>query len=138
MNIEGNSVAGLRCEWGEARGRHHAGIDYGGYGSGSDPDAVFAAKSGKIIQRVDDTGSGAGRFLKIDHGDNTASRYLHLASIDVSEGMSVQAGQKIAKRGGSGNGSDAGYAIHLHFEVHINGQDVNPRDVLPHPQIKMV
>lgn len=138
MKIEGNSVAGIRCEWGEARGRHHAGIDYGGYGVAPDPDAIFAAKSGKVIQRVDDVGSGAGRFLKIDHGDNTASRYLHLASILVSEGMSVQAGQKIATRGGSGNGSNSGYDIHLHFEVYINGQDVNPRDVLPHPQIKMV
>lgn len=138
MAIEGNSVAGPKCEWGEARGRHHAGIDYGGYGSGPDPDAVFAAKSGKVVQRVDDVGSGAGRFIKIDHGDNTASRYLHLASILVNEGMSVQAGQKIGVRGGSGNGSDSGYAIHLHFEVYINGQDVNPRDVLPHPQIKMV
>lgn len=138
MNIEGNSVAGMRCEWGGSRGWHHAGIDYGGYGAGSDPDAVFAAKSGKIIQRIDSTGEGTGRFLKIDHGDNTASRYLHLAAMYVSEGMSVQAGQKIAKRGGSGKGSDSGYDIHLHFEVIINGQDVNPRDVLPHPQIKRV
>jgi murein DD-endopeptidase MepM/ murein hydrolase activator NlpD len=138
MKIEGNSVAGERCEWGEARGRHHAGIDYGGYGVVPDPDAVFAAKSGKIIQRVDNVSSGAGRFVKIDHGDNTASRYLHLASILVSEGMSVQAGQKIGIRGGSGNGSDSGYDIHLHFEVIVNGQDINPRDVLPHPQIKMV
>lgn len=137
MAIEGNSSCGPICEWGEARGRHHAGLDFGGYGSGSDPDGVLAAKAGKVIERVDDVSSGAGRFIKIDHGDGTASRYLHLAKIDVSEGQSVQAGQRIGTRGGSGNGSDSGYAVHLHFEVHINGQDVNPRDVLPHPQIPM-
>jgi murein DD-endopeptidase MepM/ murein hydrolase activator NlpD/predicted chitinase len=142
MPIEGNTVAGMRCEWGSARGRHHAGIDYGGYGSGSDPDAIYAAKSGKVKIAKSDPSGGEGRMIRLDHGDNTESVYMHIqAPLLVSEGQSVQAGQKIAMRGCSGFGADCGYGqknIHLHFGVYINGQDVNPRDVLPHPQIKMV
>ena len=75
-------------------------------------------------------------MIEIDHADGTKSVYMHLTpAILVQEGQSVQAGQKIATRGGSGFGSENGYAIHLHFGVYVNGQDINPRDVLPHPQV---
>jgi hypothetical protein len=135
MAIEGNSVI-PQGEWGFTRGRHHAGIDYGGYGAGSDPDAVYAAKSGKITFVKSDPSGGEGRMIEIDHADGTKSVYMHLTpAILAQEGQSVQAGQKIATRGGSGFGSESGYEIHLHFGIYVNGQDVNPRDVLPHPQV---
>lgn len=139
MNIEGNSVV-PRGEWGFTRERHHAGIDYGGFGAGSDPDAIFAAKSGKVIVSKGDPSGGEGRMIRIDHGDKTESVYMHVQGpMLVSEGQSVQAGQKIAMRGCSGFGADCGYGqngIHLHFGVYVNGQDINPRDILPHPQVK--
>ena len=59
-------------------------------------------------------------LIKIDHGDNLITRYLHLRtdSASVSVGDSVEAGQQIGLVGSSGNSTDA----HLHFEVIDDGE----------------
>lgn len=64
----------------------------------------------------------AGMYLEIRHGSHYASRYLHLSRVLVRRGQTVQRGDRIALSGNSGRST----APHLHFELHINGRQVNP------------
>jgi murein DD-endopeptidase MepM/ murein hydrolase activator NlpD len=70
------------------------------------------------------TGSlrGYGRTVDIDHGDGIFTRYAHLSIIEVSEGQRVNIGQMIGRTGDSGNAT----AVHLHYEIRIDGRTVNP------------
>lgn len=68
--------------------------------------------------------SGYGNYVMIDHGDGVVTLYGHLYenSITVRKGEHVKQGQVIAKSGSSGNSTGG----HLHFEVRINGNKVDP------------
>ena len=87
--------------------------------------AVKASAAGTVqcAQSV----SGYGNCIDIYHNEHYKTRYAHLNSIRVRTGQSVQAGQFIATVGDTGfvrkSGKDAS---HLHFEVHYDGQSVNP------------
>lgn len=95
----------------------HKGVDIGGNNEGT---PVYAVAAGKVAA-VDKFGCG-GRVLTIDHvinGENVATRYWHLYSIDVKAGDIVMQGQQVATVGG---GNTAYYdscstGAHLHFEV---------------------
>ena len=119
---------GDRCEFGNARGRGHFGLDYGGYGN----DNVLAARDGTVITARNSLDDDYGKLVIIRHADGWQTRYAHLASISVAENSKVKAGQVIGVRGGSGEGSMTRYDTHLHFEIRRpDGSPVNPRDVLP-------
>ena len=109
--------------------RFHSGIDIGaGFG-----DAIMAAASGTVIYVETPVpgqnwgGSGYGNYLIIDHGNGVSTLYAHCTSISVSNGASVSAGQQIGTVGSTGGSTGA----HLHFEVRINGQRVDPLSCLP-------
>lgn len=137
MALEGNSVAGDRCEFGYARGRLHAGLDVGGYGAGGDPDGVFAASDGTV--EFADWAGGYGRCLDLRRADGWMSRYAHLASFDVSVGQQIKQGTRVGTRGSSGAGGDGSFDIHLHFEIrNPTDEPLNPRDLLPSPQYPKV
>lgn len=125
------NVAGMKCEFGYARNRLHAGIDLGGYGK----DDVFAASSGTVDFTCEIGGAGGyGRMIDIKHPNGWMTRYAHLKQVLVKKGDTVQGGQKIGIRGGSGARSDNDYPYHLHFEVHNpSGKPVDPRSVMPKP-----
>lgn len=130
MKVSGNSSCGAVCEFGYARGRLHAGIDYGGYGTSPDPDGVFAASNGTVTF----AGSMGGYGLTVDikRPDGWSSRYAHLAKIDVKQGQVVNQGVRVGTRGNTGGN----YAIHLHFEIRDpSGTPKDPRQFLPKPQI---
>lgn len=67
-------------------------------------------------------GSGYGYVVYIDHEDGRQTRYAHLSKILVKVGDYVKQGQKIALSGNTGITSGP----HLHFEILINGVQVNP------------
>ena len=98
-------------------GRYHGGIDFP-VSTGSN---VYAAASGTVIL-VKYLNYSYGRYLIIDHGDGLSTLYAHNSQILVSVGDKVSAGQVVAKSGSTGT--------HCHFEVRVNGSQVNPLNYL--------
>ncbi len=66
--------------------------------------------------------SGYGRLVKIKHDFGIETRYAHLARIRVSVGDRVSRGDQIGDMGNSGRST----GTHLHYEVRIDGDPVNP------------
>lgn len=95
----------------------HKGIDI----SGNYGDNVYAYKYGKVISSGYNSG-GYGNMILIKHEDGSSTRYAHLSSILVSIGDTVCGGQIIGKVGSTGIST----GNHLHFEMLINGSNVNP------------
>lgn len=89
----------------------------------------FAAKSGTPIYATGDGvvsraewGGGYGRVVYIKHAFGIETRYAHMAKIRVKKGQRVSRGQRIGDMGNSGKST----GTHLHYEVRVNGKDVNP------------
>ena len=104
---------------------YHSGIDIAvPYGS-----SVKAADGGTVIYSGTGTGSSwsYGKYIIIDHGNGKQTYYAHNSSLLVSAGDKVYQGQTIAKAGSTGRSTGS----HCHFQVKINGSDVNPRSYLP-------
>ncbi|MGJ3245778.1 MAG: murein hydrolase activator EnvC family protein [Elainellaceae cyanobacterium] len=100
--------------------RFHAGIDFGAtYGS-----TIRAADSGRVI--FAGWYGGYGRAVVIDHGGNLTTLYAHTSQVYVAEGQIVQQGEAIAAIGSTGLSTGP----HLHFEVRVNGEPVNPMNYL--------
>ncbi len=97
-------------------GRMHEGIDLGAaYGS-----PIAAAAAGVVIYAGWE--GGYGNLVVIDHGGGLASAYGHQSRIAVSVGQSVSQGETIGYVGSTGHSTGP----HLHFEVRVNGQAVDP------------
>jgi len=67
-----------------------------------------------------------GNTVIIDHGNDIKSLYGHLQKIHVAQGQRVERGQLIALSGNTGKSSGP----HLHYEILVKGQAVNPRGYL--------
>jgi murein DD-endopeptidase MepM/ murein hydrolase activator NlpD len=97
-------------------GRLHAGIDIGvPYGT-----PIHAAASGTVV--LAGWTGGYGNYTCIDHGGGMATCYAHQSSYAVSSGAQVSQGQVIGYVGSTGHS----FGAHLHFEVRINGNPVDP------------
>ena len=82
---------------------------------------VFATGDG-VVEAVEFDFFGYGNCVDIDHGFGYKTRYAHLNSISVIEGMKVKRGDRIGETGQSGRASGP----HLHYEVFYKGERVNP------------
>ncbi len=67
-----------------------------------------------------------GNLVKVDHGNGIETWYAHTSKMYVKVGQQVQAGETIAAVGSTGNSTGA----HLHLEIRINGEHVNPQKYL--------
>ena len=93
----------------------------------------IAASTGTPIQVVSDgtvisaAYTGAyGNLVKVDHGNGVETWYAHTSKMYVTAGQSVKAGDVIAAVGSTGNSTGP----HLHFEIRINGNHVNPQNYI--------
>ena len=98
------------------RGSMHKGVDI----SNHIGTPVWAPARGAVTFSGPD--SGYGICIVIDHGNNISTRYAHLSKSLVSVGQYVQRGDVIAQLGNTGRSTGP----HLHYEVLINGVNVDP------------
>jgi murein DD-endopeptidase MepM/ murein hydrolase activator NlpD len=99
----------------------HAGIDINGYTG----QPIVAAKAGLVIF-ASSSMSGYGNTIVLDHGGGISTLYAHMSDYAVTEGVVDQA-EIIGYLGCTGNC----YGDHLHFEVRVDGNPVDPRGYLP-------
>ena len=114
----------------------HLGIDIASSDGSYEP-YIIASKAGTVIYPSDtdtlncvsssteDTcGGGYGNYVMIEHSDGTITLYAHMyeGSITVRSGEKVSQGQVIGKMGSSGRSTGS----HLHFEVRVNGKQIDP------------
>ena len=110
---------------------NHGAIDIG---ASCNNNVVIAAKEGKVINMNDSCsndgyyknkcGGGLGNYVAIEHNDGTITRYGHMypKTVTVKEGDTVAQGQKLGMVGNSGSST----GCHLHFEVRVNNEKVDP------------
>lgn len=138
-NVDGNTIisgngtlknpcpkARITSEFGPRRApvagasRDHKGRDYGApVGT-----PIYASASGTV--EIVSTHAIRGNYVVINHGNGLKTYYQHNSKNLVKVGQKVQVGQEIAKVGRTGRVSGP----HLHFEVHVNGKEVDPRKYL--------
>jgi murein DD-endopeptidase MepM/ murein hydrolase activator NlpD len=85
---------------------------------------ILAAAGGRVI--FAGPKAGYGNAVEIDHGNGYITRYGHASKIDVQVGQVVLPHEHIAEVGSTGRSTGP----HLHFEVLMHGQPVNPADYL--------
>lgn len=82
---------------------------------------IYSTADG-VVERTIYTTTGYGYYVEIKHGFGFETLYAHMSRIDVRAGQYVRKGQVIGAIGSTGNSTGA----HLHYEVHIYGDRVNP------------
>lgn len=81
---------------------------------------VLAVGDGEVVMAKN--GGAAGNYVAIRHGRQYMTRYMHLKKVLVQPGEKVKRGDRIALSGNTGRSTGP----HLHFEIWINNQAVNP------------
>lgn len=115
-----SSGFGYRSDPFTGAGAMHAGLDF----KGPIGTPILAAADGKVTYAG--RHGGYGNCVEITHANGLVTRYAHLSAIDVSLGEQVRRGVEIARMGSTGRSTGS----HLHFEVRLNGQAINPRKFL--------
>lgn len=96
--------------------RAHNGIDL----AGPTGTPIYATADG-IVEKADWNG-GYGLYVQIGHGGELETRYGHMSRLNVAYGQRVRKGQLIGFVGSTGRSTGP----HLHYEVRVAGQPVNP------------
>ena len=97
--------------------KQHNGMDF----TASSGTPIYATGNGKV-KRADNTASGFGEHIEIDHGYGYITIYAHLSKYNVKRGQIVNRGDLIGFVGNTGRS----VGPHLHYEVHKNGRPINP------------
>jgi murein DD-endopeptidase MepM/ murein hydrolase activator NlpD len=82
---------------------------------------VYASGNG-VVKRADNSASGYGRHIRIDHGFGYESLYAHLYKYNVRRGQKVKRGDLIGFIGSTGRSE----APHLHYEIFKDKARINP------------
>lgn len=97
--------------------RFHAGIDF----TAPIGTPIYATGNG-TVERADAESSGYGNCVQVSHGYGYLTLYAHMSKILVTPGQKVRRGQVIGLLGNTGLSTGP----HCHYEVHKNGEPVNP------------
>lgn len=108
--------------YGRRGGRNHTGVDL----KTKPNDNILAAFSGEVV--FSGRYSAYGNYIRIRHYNGLETCYSHNSKNLVKVGDRVKAGQVIALTGRTGRATTE----HLHFEVKVNGQHINPANVFDH------
>ncbi|ATI43402.1 peptidase M23 [Pacificitalea manganoxidans] len=102
--------------YGPRWGRMHEGTDF----AGAHGTPIYSTGDGVVIHagRM----SGYGNLVKIQHEFGIETRYAHMSKIRVKVGQRVSRGDRIGDMGNTGRST----GTHLHYEVRVNGNPVNP------------
>ncbi|APZ51354.1 metalloendopeptidase-like membrane protein [Salipiger abyssi] len=102
--------------FGRRWGRLHAGTDFAApHGT-----PIYATADGVVTHA--DWMSGYGRLVKIQHEFGIETRYAHMSKIRVKVGQRVSRGDRVGDMGNTGRST----GTHLHYEVRVGGEPVNP------------
>jgi murein DD-endopeptidase MepM/ murein hydrolase activator NlpD len=86
---------------------------------------IAAAAAGRVVSAGPD--AGYGNLIVVDDGNGVTTRYAHCSQIFARVGDTVAAGETIGAVGSTGNSTGP----HLHFEVRVNDNPVDPTHFLP-------
>ena len=96
--------------------RNHKGLDI----PGPVGTPIYATADG-TIGRAEWVG-GYGKFVEINHGNAVQTRYGHLSAMNVTPGQRIRKGEILGYMGSTGRSTGS----HLHYEVRIAGEAINP------------
>lgn len=112
-----SSSFGFRSDPFTGRSKRHTGVDF----ALKPGNPIYATGDG-VVEKVKFEFFGYGNQVLIDHGFGYKTRYAHMKSINVVEGMKVKRGECIGESGNSGRSSGP----HLHYEVLYKDKHINP------------
>jgi murein DD-endopeptidase MepM/ murein hydrolase activator NlpD len=112
-----SSSFGYRKDPFTGRSKRHTGVDF----ALKPGNPIYSTGDG-VVESVKFEFFGYGNSVVVDHGFGYKTRYAHLKSVGVVEGMKVKRGECIGESGNSGRSSGP----HLHYEVLYKGNYVNP------------
>jgi len=115
-----SSFGGRRNPFGGSGYEFHTGQDI----DAQTGDPVVAGATGTVT--FAGVQNGYGNLVVIDHGGGLTTRYGHLSHIDVAQSQTVSRGQFIGRVGSTGRSTGP----HLHYEIRINDEPVNPLQYL--------
>ena len=87
-------------------------------------DEIHAAGAGRVVHAG--PMGGYGMMVEIDHGNGLTTRYAHMSQALVAEGQDVAQGAVLGRIGSSGRSTGP----HLHYEVRVDGEPVDPERYL--------
>jgi murein DD-endopeptidase MepM/ murein hydrolase activator NlpD len=111
--------AGMNSPYGPRWGAWHPGIDFAAhYGA-----PIHVVADGTVIGAGYLSGEGGyGQIVLVRHKGGVVTAYAHMSKVLVHAGEHVRAGDTLGKVGATGHVTGP----HLHFEVRVGGQKVNP------------
>ena len=98
----------------------HSGVDLAqGYGA-----EIRATGAGRVAHAG--PAAGYGIMVEIDHGNGLTTRYAHMSEALVEQGQEIAKGAVVGRMGSSGRATGP----HLHYEVRVDGEPVDPERYL--------
>jgi murein DD-endopeptidase MepM/ murein hydrolase activator NlpD len=116
-NLNAMSGFGIRLHPVHKVDRMHTGIDFT-----APPGTPIQATGNGVVIKAEHERVGYGHHVIIDHGYGYTTLYGHMSSFNVKVGEVVHKGQSIGKVGDTGTST----APHLHYEVRLKGNPVDP------------
>jgi murein DD-endopeptidase MepM/ murein hydrolase activator NlpD len=122
-------TSGYGTRWHPVTGgrRQHQGVDL----ASPVGTPIYAAADG-LVAKADWFGA-YGLFVQLEHGGNLQTRYGHMSRLNVAPGQRVRKGDVIGFVGSTGRSTGP----HLHYEVRIAGEAVNPIPYMQPEQLRL-